>query len=767
MPSRRLSSLRTGAPRSSGEGARGMRRRGRSLPPRDRLREEHTLPEDHALPDEETEIIDVNDGYRPDEENAEAISRTRTRAGTGTGIERQTQGQSRAKGKRGRGRATNREERATKKKLIDADDTMRTPIRGSKRTRRMPGRSSDNDEKTADAKEYATLPTINLAEYLEVSIADPHAPEDFLDNPRISLSPTTSDTALPNGNNRRVSSTYDRALRLAARHVHLLCLLAAYRIKSCALGAPILQAHLLSLLPPHLMRQFSVEHLEDGRTLLNALSMLSNWWKNNMKRTSSVGEGVDEMTDLSLIRWLPQRRHHAWLRTCSANKTGSDEDLVAMFVATLRALGLPTRLLVSLQPVLMRPTVGTTADTDIIVSSSGVPPRYWCEVWHAREGKWISVDCLRAVINDRLGMEPATGLLGRIGRQHLFIVAFDQSGNIFDVTRRYTSRYYGWTAKLRRSDEAVLASLMTPLPSGEETELAALVDGEPIPQTLSGFHGHGRYMLERQLHKYEVFYPPDAGIVGEFRGEQVRLRSAVQPVRSKEAWYTQYGRVIREGEVPAKVVKLPKKPERVKKKQAWERALEAATRASTSAPPVKEYVDQPLWGEWQTVPFQPAVAQNGQVPRNKFGNVDLYLPSMLPIGCVWIDDDQAWKAAKDLEIDYAAACIRFAFSGRFAVPNLRGIVICQEYEGAVLRRLVEIKREAIGAEEEEAAEEERQRARLEKKKRRVKDKLAERHGIDMDAGMASHDQQDKGVIISALAGGINNDDSADVIDDLF
>lgn len=766
MPSRRRPTPETSAPRPSREGARRMRRGRRSLP-RDRPHEEQgpekPLPSD-GFPDEETEIIDINDDYRLDEEQvtvrADARGRGKGRGGRGRGRQKPGQNQSKSRGK-SRDKVHARGE-AAKKRLTDTDGSTGTTIRSSKRTR-IPVGSSADDESVGVNDDDDTLPTARLSEYLEISIADPHALEDPLNDTRIT-SPPTSDTALPSGS-RRASSTYDRALRLTARHVHLLCLLAAYRIKNCALDASLLRAHLLSHLPPHLMRQFTVEHLEDGRTLLNALSMLSNWWKNNMTRISSIGEAIEEMTDLSLIKWLPQRRHQIWLRTCSSRKAGSDEDLVAMFVATLRALGLPTRLLVSLQPVLMRPIV-KAADSDVVAPAS-LPPVCWCEVWHAREERWIPVDCLRAVINDRLGMEPAAGLLGRIGRQHLFIMAFDQSGNIFDVTRRYTSRYYGWTAKLRRADEALLASFMTPLPTREETELAALVDGEPIPQTLSGFHGHGRYMLERQLHKYEVFYPPNAGIVGEFRGEQVRLRSAVQPVRSKEAWYTQYGRVIREGEVPAKVVKLPKKPERVKKKQAWEHDLEATTRASTSAPPAKEYVDQPLWGEWQTIPFQPAVAQNGQVPRNKFGNVDLYLPSMLPIGCVWIDDDQAWRAAKDMEVDYAAACVRFAFSGRFAVPNLRGIVICQEYEGAVLRRLTEIKREAAGAEEEEAAEEERQRVRLEEKKRRVKDKLAERHGIDMDADMTGHDQRDEGVIVSALAGGVNNDASADVIDDLF
>lgn len=637
-------------------------------------------------------------------------------------------------------------------------------------------------------------------DYLEILInganveakADVKGPED---------EERAAGTARSRGPREKAKPRFDRALRLAARHCHLSSLLVAYSRKSLFLGTPILKAEALSRVPPHLLRQFSPEIIADGRTFLNALSMLANWWKNS---TKCLNGGCREGP-----RPEEGPRHDVKLRKVAETRLGTAEDLVAVFVVILRSLGLKTRYVCSLQPVLVHPVphsdelsagpeatkkedqtslrktmrqtvpggvsitrVSTNASPTKERARASLPPRFWCEVLHPREGRWIVVDCLRGIVNDRLAMEPPPLANRHLPHyQHLFSIAYDERGRAVDVSRRYASRFYGVTAKLRRHDEMILTevlSLLGGLVSGdEEEELASLVDGEPLPTTVAGFHGHGRYMLESQLKKYEVFWPPDAGIVGEFRGVPVRLRAVVQKVRSKEAWYTQFGRVIIEGEAPCKHVALPKKPERKSKKVAdWEKPLEEV---ETHSAALKEAVLQPLFGEWQTEPFAPPVAVDGKVPRNKFGNVDLYLPSMLPIGCVWINDDSAHLAAHDLGVDYAAACVRFAFSGRFAVPNLRGIVICAEYEGAVLRRLEEMRAEIEEARRQAEIERDAKRARLERKKQKIREKiLGERGGLNEPSEGAGPDASAGAHIVSALASksAANNAEDAD-FDTLF
>jgi len=99
-----------------------------------------------------------------------------------------------------------------------------------------------------------------------------------------------------------------------------------------------------------------------------------------------------------------------------------------------------------------------------------------------------------------------------------------------------------------------------------------------------------------------------------------------------------------------------------------------------------------LFGEWQTVPFEPAIAENGKVPRNAFGNVDLYQECMLPIGCVWIRDLEAKlfsKVCRQLDVDCAKACT--GFDGKKGYPVIDGYIICQEFEDAVKMAYDEIK----------------------------------------------------------------------------
>lgn len=76
---------------------------------------------------------------------------------------------------------------------------------------------------------------------------------------------------------------------------------------------------------------------------------------------------------------------------------------------------------------------------------------------------------------------------------------------------------------------------------------------------------------------------------------------------------------------------------------------------------------------------------------------------MLPEGCAYIPYNGAWKSARELEVDYANACVRFAFHGRMAVPNIQGIVVCKENENQVLMhyyKKVELDLQADNAEME-------------------------------------------------------------------
>lgn len=139
-------------------------------------------------------------------------------------------------------------------------------------------------------------------------------------------------------------------------------------------------------------------------------------------------------------------------------------------------------------------------------------------------------------------------------------------------------------------------------------ELENFTESEPIPEKLAGFHLHGKFVLESKLKKYEVFWPND-DIVGEFKGEKIHLRKNLQKVRSKDAWYTQFARTLKENENPVKIIQLPKK----RKKGML----------LPDEDPYEPGAMQPLYGEWQTNPYIPPRAIDVFFVQIDFTDVDV------------------------------------------------------------------------------------------------------------------------------------------------
>ncbi|VDL99006.1 unnamed protein product [Schistocephalus solidus] len=92
-----------------------------------------------------------------------------------------------------------------------------------------------------------------------------------------------------------------------------------------------------------------------------------------------------------------------------------------------------------------------------------------------------------------------------------------------------------------------------------------------------------------------------------------------------------------------------------------------------------------LYGPWQVEDYIPPVAENGVVPRNEHGNVELFKPSMLPLGCVHICLSGIQHIAKRLEIDVVPAMVGWSFhAGGWAHPEYNGFVVCKESVPALL-----------------------------------------------------------------------------------
>ncbi|XP_068413851.1 DNA repair protein complementing XP-C cells [Eschrichtius robustus] len=292
----------------------------------------------------------------------------------------------------------------------------------------------------------------------------------------------------------------------------------------------------------------------------------------------------------------------------------------------------------------------------------------WLEVFSEREEKWLCVDCVHGVVGQPLtcyqhATKPVT-----------YIVGIDGDGWVRDVTQRYDPAWMTATRKCR-VDAAWWAEALRPYRSPlvareqrEDQEFQARHLDQPLPTVIGTYKNHPLYALKRHLLKYEAIYPETAAILGYCRGEAVYSRDCVHTLHSRDTWLKQ-ARVVRLGEVPYKVVKG---------------YSNRARRARLAEPQLQDYNDLGLFGKWQTEQYQPPVAVDGKVPRNEFGNVYLFLPGMMPVGCIQLNLPNLHRVARKLNIDCAQAVTGFDFHKGYSHPITDGYIVCEEYKDVLL-----------------------------------------------------------------------------------
>ncbi|XP_004395731.1 PREDICTED: DNA repair protein complementing XP-C cells isoform 2 [Odobenus rosmarus divergens] len=292
----------------------------------------------------------------------------------------------------------------------------------------------------------------------------------------------------------------------------------------------------------------------------------------------------------------------------------------------------------------------------------------WLEVFCEQEEKWVCVDCVHGVVGQALACyKYAT-------KPMTYVVGIDGDGWVRDVTQRYDPDWMTATRKCR-VDAKWWAETLRPYQSPlverekkEDSEFQAKHLGQPLPTVIGTYKNHPLYALKRHLLKYEAIYPETAAILGYCRGEAVYSRDCVHTLHSRDTWLKQ-ARVVRLGEVPYKMVKG---------------YSNRARKARLAKPQLQDHNDLGLFGEWQTEEYQPPVAVDGKVPRNEFGNVYLFLPSMMPVGCVQLNLPNLHRVARKLDIDCVQAITGFDFHKGYSHPITDGYIVCEEYKDVLL-----------------------------------------------------------------------------------
>lgn len=368
-----------------------------------------------------------------------------------------------------------------------------------------------------------------------------------------------------------------------------------------------------------------------------------------------------------------------------------------------RRLGHPNAAAYHMPEIIAPPRVPPKAKTKPIIESDY--PVFWVEVFDEAHQKWFPVDPLvTETISKPAAFEPPAS----DRRNNMsYVIAFEEDRVARDVTRRYVKAYNAKTRKnrvestpegdrwWRRTMRPFERAWTSDVDQIEDTELAVAEEKEPMPKNIADFKNHSYYALARHLRRNEILVSTrecgkvaagrDPSMPGGKKLESVYRRKDVKIAKSSDAWY-RLGREVKIGEQPVKTVPAKRRPDD----------------GDDVGNAMDERADTNLYTEEQTELYVPPPIVNGMVPKNSYGNLDVFVPSMVPAGGVHIAgtlqnllqllcstniqlklDLETAQAARLLGIDYSDALVGFEFRGRHGTAVLRGAVVANEYREAV------------------------------------------------------------------------------------
>ncbi|RFU29045.1 hypothetical protein B7463_g7287, partial [Scytalidium lignicola] len=372
---------------------------------------------------------------------------------------------------------------------------------------------------------------------------------------------------------------------------------------------------------------------------------------------------------------------------------------------------------VDVTPIKKRPEPSKQYDKDLAF------PHYWTEVFSPVTNTYIPVDplVLNLIVNtankdENLGNFEPRGQKAEKAKQVIaYVIGFSQDGTAKDVTTRYLKRHmwpgrtkgvripvekvpvYNHHGKIKRYEEfdwfkTVMSGYVRGTQKCPRTEIddqEDLTDLKPLQperkevkegeETLQWYKSSAEFVLERHLRREEAILPTAKHVKmftvkakgGVTTKEKVFLRKDVVACKSIETWHKE-GRAPIPGEEPRK--RVPYRAATTNRRRELAE-VEYAT---------GEKMLQGLYSRDQTDWIIPAPIKDGKIPKNEYGNIDVYVPSMIPEGAVHIPRRSTVRICKKLGIDYAEAVTGFEFGSRMAVPIITGVVVAQEHLEAVM-----------------------------------------------------------------------------------
>ncbi|KAJ5569586.1 uncharacterized protein N7459_009016 [Penicillium hispanicum] len=338
-------------------------------------------------------------------------------------------------------------------------------------------------------------------------------------------------------------------------------------------------------------------------------------------------------------------------------------------------------------------------------------PVYWTEVASPVTHEIIAVDPLVlsnpvAPTQDlQAAFEPRGAKAERAKQVICYVVAHSADGSAKDVTTRYLRRrtWPGKTKGFRMPVEKIpipgrrgqyfefdwfrVTMRGYERPPNRKTKVDEIEDTNDLQRkqpekkkptqtgdTLQSLRTSTEFVLERFLRREEAL-KPGAEAVRTFvtgkgaraKEEPVYRRADVVKCMSAESWHKE-GRQIQRGAVPLK--RVPIRAVTLMRK----REVDELQRATGEKPM------QGLYARNQTEYIIPPPIRDGIIPKNDYGNIDCFVPSMVPRGAAHVALPGTVRICKKLGIDYAEAVTGFEFGSKMAVPVIQGVVVAAENE---------------------------------------------------------------------------------------
>ncbi|RAK72129.1 Rad4 family protein [Aspergillus fijiensis CBS 313.89] len=195
--------------------------------------------------------------------------------------------------------------------------------------------------------------------------------------------------------------------------------------------------------------------------------------------------------------------------------------------------------------------------------------------------------------------------------------------------------------------------------------------------TLQSLRTSPEFVLERFLRREEALQPGaqhirtfTSGKGPKAKTELVYRRADVVKCQSAESWHKE-GRQILPGQTPLKHVPI-RAVTLLRKREVDEYERETGQKPK-----------QGLYAKYQTEYIIPPPIVDGVIPKNDYGNIDCFVPSMVPRGACHVPWPGTVRICKKLGIDYAEAVTGFEFGSKMAVPVIQGVVVAVENEELV------------------------------------------------------------------------------------